>query len=146
MHSFPGSRSIVAPRPVACRGKFDRDCDEFARGRPSVRYLGEREYGRDAGGDECGAVRGATGPAGGAEHAGLDDARGAGDPGVARAQSAARGIAANAPSSVPNGLNVGGLVPDSGLKASGVANPVTTWVGANTPTQTTSGGQTTVNS
>lgn len=61
------------------------------------------------------------------------------------AQSAARGIAANAPSTVPNGLNSGGLVPDSGLKAPGVANPVTTWVGANTPTQTSSGGQTTVN-
>ncbi|QPF87794.1 filamentous hemagglutinin family protein [Bradyrhizobium genosp. L] len=61
------------------------------------------------------------------------------------AQSAARGIAASAPSTVANGLNVGGLVPDSGLKAPGVANPVTTWVGANTPTQTSSGGQTTVN-
>ncbi|MBR0871346.1 filamentous hemagglutinin family protein [Bradyrhizobium tropiciagri] len=61
------------------------------------------------------------------------------------AQSAARGIAANAPSSVANGLNAGGLVPDSGLKSPGIANPVTTWVGANTPTQTTSGGQTTVN-
>ncbi|MCA6120294.1 filamentous hemagglutinin family protein [Bradyrhizobium sp. WSM 1704] len=61
------------------------------------------------------------------------------------AQSAARGIAASTPSSVPNGLNAGGLVPDSGLKAPGIANPVTTWVGANTPTQTTSGGRTTVN-
>ncbi len=61
------------------------------------------------------------------------------------AQSAARALAAGTPSSVPNGLNAGGLVPDSGLKAPGVANPVTTWIGANTPTQTTSGGQTTVN-
>ncbi|MGY3696655.1 filamentous hemagglutinin family protein [Bradyrhizobium sp. USDA 3240] len=61
------------------------------------------------------------------------------------AQSAARGLAASAPSTVANGLNAGGLVPNSGLAASGVANPVTTWVGANTPTQTNSGGQTTVN-
>ncbi|WP_420969891.1 filamentous haemagglutinin family protein [Bradyrhizobium sp. B120] len=61
------------------------------------------------------------------------------------AQSAARGLAASAPSTVPNGLNAGGLVPNSGLAASGVANPVTNWVGANTPTQTSSGGQTTVN-
>ncbi|GKQ52146.1 filamentous haemagglutinin family protein [Bradyrhizobium sp. Ce-3] len=61
------------------------------------------------------------------------------------AQSAARGLAASAPSAVPNGLNAGGLVPSSGLAASGVANPVTNWVGANTPTQTGSGGQTTVN-
>ncbi|MDI4235724.1 filamentous hemagglutinin family protein [Bradyrhizobium sp. Arg237L] len=61
------------------------------------------------------------------------------------AQSAARGLAASAPSSIPNGLNIGGLVPSSGLAAPGVANPVTNWVGANTPTQTTSNGQTTVN-
>ncbi|WP_027580552.1 filamentous haemagglutinin family protein [Bradyrhizobium sp. Ai1a-2] len=61
------------------------------------------------------------------------------------AQSAARNLAANAPSAIPNGLNVGGLVPDSGLRAPGVANDVTSWVGANTPTQTTSNGQTTVN-
>ncbi|WP_229181688.1 filamentous haemagglutinin family protein [Bradyrhizobium oropedii] len=61
------------------------------------------------------------------------------------AQSVARGIAASAPSTVPNGLNIGGLVPSSGLAASGVAKPVTDWVGANTPTQTTSGAQTTVN-
>ncbi|MGY3591283.1 filamentous hemagglutinin family protein [Bradyrhizobium sp. USDA 4341] len=61
------------------------------------------------------------------------------------AQSAARGLAASAPSTVPNGLNAGGLVPNSGLAASGVANPVTNWVGANTPTQTSSGSQTTVN-
>lgn len=60
-------------------------------------------------------------------------------------QSAARAVAAGAPSSVPNGLVTGGLVPDSGLKAPGVANPVTTWTGANTPTQTTSGGKTTIN-
>ncbi|WP_342710252.1 filamentous hemagglutinin family protein [Bradyrhizobium sp. B124] len=61
------------------------------------------------------------------------------------AQSAARGLAVSAPSTVPNGLNAGGLVPNSGLAASGVANPVTNWVGANTPTQTSSGSQTTVN-
>ncbi|WP_315833198.1 filamentous haemagglutinin family protein [Bradyrhizobium prioriisuperbiae] len=61
------------------------------------------------------------------------------------AQSAARALAMNAPSSVPNGLVIGGLVPDSGLKSPGVANPVTTWVGANTPTQTSNGGKTTVN-
>lgn len=60
-------------------------------------------------------------------------------------QTQARNIAASTPSSVPNGLNPGGLVPDGGLKALGVANPVTTWVGANTPTQTTSGDKTTVN-
>src|SRR5262249_38119696 len=42
---------------------------------------------------------------------------------------------------VPDGLNMGGLVPDSGLSGSGSANPVTTWLGANTPAQTTSNGQ-----
>ena len=60
-------------------------------------------------------------------------------------QTQARNVSASAPSTIPNGLNVGGLVPDSGLKATGIANPVTTWVGANTPTQTTSGGKSTVN-
>ena len=60
------------------------------------------------------------------------------------AQAAARAAAAGAPETVASGLALGGLVPDSGLAATGVANPVTTWVGANTPTQTTSGGQTTV--
>jgi len=35
-------------------------------------------------------------------------------------------------------------VPDSGLASTGVAKPVTTWVNANTPTQSTSNGQTTV--
>lgn len=59
-------------------------------------------------------------------------------------QSAARNLALGTPSSVPNGLAPGGLVPDSGLASPGVANPVTTWVGANTPTQTTSNGQTNV--
>ncbi len=59
-------------------------------------------------------------------------------------QSAARNLALGTPSSVPNGLAPGGLVPDSGLASTGVANPVTTWVGANTPTQTTSNGQTNV--
>ena len=46
---------------------------------------------------------------------------------------------------VADGLAQGGLVPDSGLASPGVANPVTTWVNANTPVQTTSQGQTTVN-
>jgi filamentous hemagglutinin family protein len=60
-------------------------------------------------------------------------------------QNAARNLAASAQGSVPAGLSPGGLVPDSGLAAPGVANPVTTWVGANTPTQSTSNGQITVN-
>jgi filamentous hemagglutinin family protein len=60
------------------------------------------------------------------------------------AQSAARNLALRAPSGVPDGLATGGLVPDAGLSANGVANPVTTWVGANTPTQTTNNGQTLV--
>jgi filamentous hemagglutinin family protein len=37
--------------------------------------------------------------------------------------------------SVANGLAPGGLVPDSGLAGNGVANPVTSWTGATTPTQ-----------
>src|ERR1700733_12440429 len=45
---------------------------------------------------------------------------------------------------VPDGLNIGGLVPDSGLASPGVANPVSTWIGASTPTQTSANGQTTV--
>jgi filamentous hemagglutinin family protein len=51
---------------------------------------------------------------------------------------------------VPDGLARGGLVPNSGLARTGVANPVvtsnplTTWVNANTPVQTSSQGQTTV--
>jgi filamentous hemagglutinin len=60
------------------------------------------------------------------------------------AQAAARTAAQSASSSVPNGLATGGLVPDSGLASTGVANPVTTWVNATTPVQTTSGGETTV--
>ncbi|MCE0523449.1 MAG: filamentous hemagglutinin N-terminal domain-containing protein, partial [Methylacidiphilales bacterium] len=60
------------------------------------------------------------------------------------AQNAARAPTLTAPSTVPNGLVIGGLVPDSGLASTGVANPVTTWVNANTPTQSTSNGQTTV--
>jgi filamentous hemagglutinin family protein len=60
------------------------------------------------------------------------------------AQNAARNLAAGVGSSIPSGLAPNGLVPDSGLAAPGVANPVTTWIGANTPTQTTSNGQTTV--
>jgi filamentous hemagglutinin family protein len=59
-------------------------------------------------------------------------------------QTAAHNGALTAPSSVADGLQTGGLVPDSGLASAGVANPVTTWTGANTPTQTSSGGQTTV--
>ena len=46
---------------------------------------------------------------------------------------------------VSNGLAAGGLVPDSGLATSGVANAVTSWQNANTPTQTTSNGRTVVN-
>jgi filamentous hemagglutinin family protein len=60
------------------------------------------------------------------------------------AQNAARSAALGGSSNVPDGLNLGGLVPDSGLVASGVANPVTTWTSANTPTQSVSNGQTTV--
>lgn len=60
------------------------------------------------------------------------------------AQSAARAAVLTVPSTVPNGLVIGGLVPDSGLATSGVANPVTTWVNANTPTQSSNNGQTTV--
>ena len=60
------------------------------------------------------------------------------------AQNAARASALSIPGSVPNGLVIGGLVPDSGLSRTGVANPVTTWVNANTPTQVTNNGRTTV--
>jgi len=60
------------------------------------------------------------------------------------AQTAAHNLAASTPSNVPNGLATGGLVPDSGLAGPGVANPVSSWVGVNTPTQTTSGNQTQV--
>jgi filamentous hemagglutinin family protein len=59
-------------------------------------------------------------------------------------QTAARNLAITAPSVVPDGLVTGGLVPDSGLAAPGIAKPVTDWVGANTPTQTTAAGQTNV--
>jgi filamentous hemagglutinin family protein len=47
---------------------------------------------------------------------------------------------------VPNGLVTGGLVPDSGLAASGLANAVTTWQNAKTPVQspTDSNGRTKV--
>jgi filamentous hemagglutinin family protein len=61
-----------------------------------------------------------------------------------QAQAAARALAQRTPSNVPNGLLPGGLVPDSGLTAPGVAAPVTTWIGANTPVQTSGGGQTLV--
>ncbi len=63
---------------------------------------------------------------------------------VQAAQTAARNLAVAAPASVPNGLRSGGLVPDSGLAAPGIANPVTDWTAAKTPTQTTAGGRTTV--
>ncbi len=46
---------------------------------------------------------------------------------VQAAQTAARNAAAAAPSTVQNGLQTGGLVPDSGLAAPGVANPVQDW-------------------
>lgn len=52
---------------------------------------------------------------------------------------------------VPDGLTdnrpaggAGGLIPDSGLSAAGVANLVTTWQNASTPTQSVANGQTTV--
>jgi len=65
------------------------------------------------------------------------------------AQGAARGLAtgpngANSLGSlpaVPDGLAIGGLVPDSGLASRGVSNPVVTWVNAKTPVQTTAQGQ-----
>ncbi len=60
------------------------------------------------------------------------------------AQSAARAAALSVPATVPNGLIAGGLIPDSGLAGPGVANPVTTWVNAATPTQSTNNGRTTV--
>jgi filamentous hemagglutinin family protein len=60
------------------------------------------------------------------------------------AQAAARKAALAAPGTVPNGLAAGGLVPDSGLSAPGSANSVSTWINANTPTQSQNGGQTTV--
>jgi filamentous hemagglutinin family protein len=60
------------------------------------------------------------------------------------AQTAARNAAAAAPNTVADGLSAGGLVPDSGLARTGIANPVRDWSGADTPTQTTSGGLTNV--
>ncbi|MEI8341116.1 MAG: filamentous hemagglutinin N-terminal domain-containing protein, partial [Verrucomicrobiota bacterium] len=45
---------------------------------------------------------------------------------------------------VPNGLVTGGLVPDSGLAANGVANAVTSWRNAKTPVQTDNNGKTMV--
>ena len=59
-------------------------------------------------------------------------------------QAVARNAAIAAPDTVADGLNMGGLVPDSGLASSGIAKPVTTWVGAETPTQAVAGGETTV--
>ncbi len=63
---------------------------------------------------------------------------------VQAAQTAAHNLAIAAPSSIPDGLQIGGLVPDSGLARAGVANPVKDWTGATTPTQSTASGQTTV--
>jgi len=45
---------------------------------------------------------------------------------------------------VLDGLATGGLVPDSGLASQGVANAVTSWTNAQTPTQTSSGNNTAV--
>jgi hypothetical protein len=45
------------------------------------------------------------------------------------AQTAARNLVLAAPSTVPDGLAPGGLVPDSGLAAPGVANMPTSWIG-----------------
>ncbi|MEW6439014.1 MAG: filamentous hemagglutinin family protein [Pseudomonadota bacterium] len=61
-----------------------------------------------------------------------------------QAQAAARALAQQVPSGVPNGLLPGGLVPDSGLAAPGIAAPVTTWIGVNTPVQSSANGQTLV--
>jgi filamentous hemagglutinin family protein len=58
-------------------------------------------------------------------------------------QTAARNLALAAPSTVPAGLQTGGLVPNSGLAAPGIANQVT-WTGAQTPTQAVAAGKTTV--
>ena len=55
---------------------------------------------------------------------------------AARGAAQARQTSLTSPVNVPNGLAVGGLEPDSRLASTGVANPVTTWVGARTPTQT----------
>ncbi|MBB4199992.1 hypothetical protein CCR94_21600 [Rhodoblastus sphagnicola] len=64
---------------------------------------------------------------------------------AARAAAQARELSTTAPLGVANGLAPGGLAPDSGLAGNGVANAVTTWSGANTPTQTVgAGGQTLV--
>jgi filamentous hemagglutinin family protein len=54
---------------------------------------------------------------------------------AARAAAQARELSTTAPLGIANGLAAGGLVPDSGLARNGVANAVTTWQGANTPTQ-----------
>ena len=73
-------------------------------------------------------------------------------------QSAARAAAAGGPNNlgadpshpgqqlpnIPDGLASGGLVPDSGLVANGLANTVATWSGANTPVQSTDNGNTSV--
>lgn len=59
------------------------------------------------------------------------------------AQAQARTVAAQAPSSVPDGLAAGGLVPHDNPSQADVANGLV-WLNANAPTETTSGGQTTV--
>ncbi len=59
------------------------------------------------------------------------------------AQSAAHNLAIAAPSNVPNGLQVGGLVPDTGVPASGAVP--STWSNVSGVSQATDGsGQTTV--
>lgn len=68
---------------------------------------------------------------------------------LAQSQANNAGLDPNHPGvqlpNVPNGLVTGGLVPDSGLASQGVANPVSTWQNAKTPTQAVNNGQTTVN-
>ncbi len=62
-------------------------------------------------------------------------------------QSAAHSAAAASGSSVPNGLAPGGLTPNFGLAANGngpKSPDPAVWQGASPPTQSTSGGQTTV--
>uniref|UniRef100_Q07N99 Filamentous haemagglutinin family outer membrane protein n=1 Tax=Rhodopseudomonas palustris (strain BisA53) TaxID=316055 RepID=Q07N99_RHOP5 len=54
---------------------------------------------------------------------------------AARAAAQARQVSTTAPTAIADGLAIGGLVPDSGLTRPGLANPVTTWSGATTPTQ-----------
>ena len=57
-------------------------------------------------------------------------------------QSQARAV--SGASGVPDGLQAGGIVPDSGLAGTGTANPVTSWTGAQTPVQSGPAGRPTV--